>query len=255
MGEPTIISRSAATFLGACQQIKHVGHFVTLGEWTPTVFRRGLTVTMSWTKMGGRFCVSIWESRTMKPSIPTDTNSLRLRRAGRRLSVLDAMVLVAATAAGLALDRTFWFDTHFWSGARPTRLRMVTGAGIILSVPIAAKWGAAVIGLQLRRPRYRLQRLLWPTGTAAIYAATLGLALGAVLGICAMRGGSINPMSMMIMTYGLPMMAGSVVTAVWTLSMITGKYPAAVDWRDDLGRHLGLYWVVCVVAVGWVLTG
>jgi hypothetical protein len=30
---------------------------------------------------------------------------------GRRLSLLDAMVLIASTAAGLALDRIVWLDT------------------------------------------------------------------------------------------------------------------------------------------------
>src|SRR3954466_11817797 len=124
----------------------------------------------------------------MKPFIPLDPNSARMRRLARKLSLLDAMALIAATAAGLTIDRFFWSDMHGWDGAVLKHFRDLTAAGIILSVPLAASWTVATLALQLRRPRYRLWRLLRRPGTAACCAATVALALGAGLVICTTRG-------------------------------------------------------------------
>jgi carbon starvation protein CstA len=191
----------------------------------------------------------------MTPLIQFAQDSPRMRRLARRFSLLDAMVLIAATAAGLTIDRVFWSDMHGWDGAVLKHFRDLTSAGIILSVPLAAMWTIATLALQLRRPRYRLRRLLERPGTAACCAATVALALGAGLVICASRGTPISFASRLIMGYGLPMMAGSAVTAVCTVSMIAREYRAAPDWNDRLGRLIGLYWVMSTLVLGWALTG
>jgi hypothetical protein len=190
----------------------------------------------------------------MKPFIPLDANSARMRRLARKLSLLDAMALIAATAAGLTIDRFFWSDMHGWDGAVLKHFRDLTAAGIILSVPLAASWTVATLALQLRRPRYRLRRLLQRPGTAACCAATVALALGAGLVICTTRGAPGSYASRLIMAYGLPMMAGSAVAAVWTHSMIVGADRPASDWNDRLGRLLGIYWVMSLLVLGWTLT-
>jgi hypothetical protein len=133
--------------------------------------------------------------------------------------------------------------------------RDLTAAGIILSVPIAAMWTVATLALQLQRPRYRLRRLLLRPGIAACYAATSALALGAGLAICATRGNSGDFGCRMIVGYGLPIMAGSAVTAVWTLLMLVGRYRHALDWIDRLGQIMGLYWVLSLLVLGWIVTG
>jgi hypothetical protein len=135
----------------------------------------------------------------MKPFNPFGPDSTRLRRLARKISLLDAMVLIAATAAGLTIDRVFWSDMHGWDGAVLKHFRDLTAAGSILSVPLAAMWTVATLALQLRRPRYRLRRLLRRPGTAACCAATLALALGAGLAMCATRGTSVTFASRLIM--------------------------------------------------------
>ena len=191
----------------------------------------------------------------MKSLISLDPDSTRMRRRARRFSLLDAMALIAATAAGLTIDRCFWSDMHGWDGAVLKHYRDLTFAGTILSVPFAAMWTVAILALQFRRPRYRLRRLLGRMGTAACYAATVALALGAGLVICAMRGGSVSFGSRMIMGYGLPIMAGSAVTAVWTLLIIVGAYRGTSDWNYRLGRLVGIYWMMSLLVLGWTLTG
>src|SRR5271155_4298216 len=102
------------------------------------------------------------------------------------------MALIAATAAGLTIDRVFWSEMHGWDGAVLKHFRDLTAAGIILSVPLAAMWTVATLALQLRRPRYRLRRLLRRPGNAACCAAIVALALGSGLVICTMRGASVS---------------------------------------------------------------
>ncbi len=74
----------------------------------------------------------------MKPFIPLAPDSARLPRLARRFSLLDAMALIAATAAGLAIDRVFLSDMRGWDGAVLKHFRDLIAAGIILSVPLAA---------------------------------------------------------------------------------------------------------------------
>src|SRR5580658_6872781 len=86
----------------------------------------------------------------------------------RRFSLLDAMVLIGATAAGLALDRAAWSPHPFhWDLAAWRNPREWTANGIALSVPVAAMWTIAVLALQLPPPRDRQGRLLRRVGMEA----------------------------------------------------------------------------------------
>ena len=190
----------------------------------------------------------------MKPFIPLAPDSARLPRLARRFSLLDAMALIAATAAGLAIDRVFLSDMRGWDGAVLKHFRELTAAGIILSVPLAAMWTVATLALQLRRPRDRLRRLLGRSGTAACCTATVAMTLGAGLVICTMRTISVSFTSRLVIAYGLPIMAGGAVTAVWALSVIAGAYRAVPDWNDRMGRLMGIYWVLSLLALAWTLT-
>jgi hypothetical protein len=194
----------------------------------------------------------------MEPFISPRPNSATSRRSVRRFSLLDAMILIAATAAGLAFDRVAWSLFAFWAVATRGDRRDLAAKGIVLSVPIAAMWTVATLALQLRPPRDRLRRLLRRPGMAACCAATCGLAIGGGLMICAMRSASAGVTSDLVLGfglgYGLPTMAGSAVTAVWTLSMLAGGYRAASDWIDRLGRLVGLCWVMSIPVLGWALT-
>jgi hypothetical protein len=197
----------------------------------------------------------------MKPSIPFDPHAARLRRLARKIYVLDAMVLIAATAAGFLVDRLIWFDVargawldlRGWKGNAPKDFQLIIAVGIVLSMPLAASWTVASLALQLRRPRYRLRRLLCRTGMAACCAAVPAFAVGAGMVICTMRANLLTRTSRSIVAFGMPVLAGSNVIAVWTVLMIIGGHRAASDWHDRLGRLIGLYWVMAILAVGWML--
>ena len=132
-----------------------------------------------------------------------------MRRLNRNFSLLDAMVLIAATAVGLAIDRYYWSKVPLWAGPMRWPLRGFIAAGIIFSAPLAGMFTIAVLALQLRRPRYRLRRLLRRPGTAACWAATTALALGTGPAVCALRLDWRGSSAMLMIGCGLPIMAGT----------------------------------------------
>ena len=112
----------------------------------------------------------------------------------------------------------------------------------------------ATLVLQLRHPRDRLRRLFRRPGTAACYATTIALAIGGGVAVCGMLGRWADSIPFLILAYGLPVLAGSAVTAVWTLQMMVGRYRAASDWIDRLGRLMGFYWVMTIPGLSWAFT-
>jgi hypothetical protein len=190
----------------------------------------------------------------MDPFIPLQEHSSPSGRSVRKFSLLDAMVVIAATAAGLAIDRIAWLDIIRWGDPNLKSFRGFTILVIILSVPVAAMWTTATLVLQLRHPRYRLRRLVRRPGMAACCAATSALAIDGGLAVCAMLGTSGDFTSRLILVYGLPMMAGGGVTTVWALSMMAGQYRVSSDWSERLGRLVEFYWVMTIPCLGWVFT-
>src|SRR5215472_4237983 len=57
------------------------------------------------------------------------------RHSGRRFSLLDAMALLAATAAGLALDRAVWSHVAVWRVMNWPDPRDLAVAALLLSAP------------------------------------------------------------------------------------------------------------------------
>ena len=75
-----------------------------------------------------------------------------IRERNRRAMFLaDLMILIAATAAGLAMAKVYaWHLGRLHWGARSEARNLVVGVG-----PCLAAWSAAVGILRLRRPRPR----------------------------------------------------------------------------------------------------
>ena len=89
----------------------------------------------------------------------------------RRFSVLDAMILIAATAFGLAFSRAYfreYFQARHNQELHWLRWAIVAGAlRSIVYLPVLASWSLALVILRLRIPRPRRRRLVlrqdgWP---------------------------------------------------------------------------------------------
>ena len=170
----------------------------------------------------------------------------------RRFTLLDAIILIAATVAGIEIHRAVWPTEPPLGPVR--NLGSLIQRVVFWSAPPAAMWTAATLVLQLRSPRPRLRRLLGRPGVAVCCAVSSALVLGAALIGCAMRANqnSFFSTTELIAVYGTPLMAGSAAAAAWVLSLLSWGYRPAADWLDRLGRLMGLYWMVSLVAMGWI---
>ena len=191
-----------------------------------------------------------------------------IRSEVRRFTIVDGMILVAATAVGLVgarsnviegRDSLSW-DPTWWSYGN-------LEAGIVsfaVVIPPAAAWTAAVVILRLRSPRPRGRRLARQPGMVAACSAMGAMAV--VVALNAMfaglyrlvRGASIasgNGVLGWCLVYSLilPSILGFVVAASWATLAVGRRWRAEPGWIDRLGRALGVFWIAMIPAMGWVL--
>jgi hypothetical protein len=180
--------------------------------------------------------------------------------AGRRFTLLDAMILVAATscvllAAGpslrllaLGLGR---LDIRRLLEARYLR-RLAHGEtsilwnGLSVTSVSLVYWTPSVLLLRVLRPRPPLHDLLRQPGVLACGVATASLFLIVVL---------LDPVT----PYGFPFGPLSVVSVpmpvalAWAWLGLTRRWGAEASWIDRLGRAVGIGWVLSTIQVIWVV--
>jgi hypothetical protein len=101
---------------------------------------------------------------------------------GRKFLLSDAIVLVAATATGLAVVRPYYATMRLldWTPPIPQAapfngwIKGLWGC-LILAAPLVTAWTLAILGLRLRRPRDRWSRLVRQPGLVAGLMAALVL--------------------------------------------------------------------------------
>ena len=94
----------------------------------------------------------------------------------RRLTILDITMLVAATAVGLTILRTFWNSGWFFRQYSPgSELSFLAQCLYQACFPFLASWTVCFLILRLRQPRPTLRRLARQPGMAACSAAALVL--------------------------------------------------------------------------------
>jgi hypothetical protein len=190
------------------------------------------------------------------------------RPAGRRFTLLDAMILVAATACGLAVDgglnalirSTNGLDSMDLLGALfgDRDYPELAGLLMLMTMPVAAAWTLALIPLRLLKPRPSLRRLARQPGWMAACAFAVALAFSS-----AVFGGLVAVIDrtqsfVMMVTVGLsPLLAvgfASAIVATW-LTLILGRHwRPERSWLDRSGRALGVFWIVLAI-VGPVVIG
>jgi hypothetical protein len=160
----------------------------------------------------------------------------------RRLTILDVMILVAATAVGFAAARAIM---------PVVRDERIAGAWVCL-----VTLSLAVLFLRLKQPRPRLHRLMTRPGDAACVAsllATLMTALVCLVGfisqIMALGSGidfSDGPIIGIIAT-------PPAVMAPWLIMALGRRWRSESDWIGWLGRALGIGYVLTLLAAAVLL--
>ncbi len=156
----------------------------------------------------------------------------------RKFTLADIMVLVAASAAGLALARSVLEAQNSpWYFAYP----MGAGSPIVLGLTVG------LLGIRLRKPRPAARRLFRQPGAAASLVALASVAVWSVfLGI---RAGSGNPDRGLEGFSYVGASAGPAVLGAWILLGITQTGRREPGWLDRSGLALGCGWIVLMVVV------
>jgi hypothetical protein len=152
----------------------------------------------------------------------------------------DAMVLVAATALAVSVDRAAWLGLAHLSAL----LRWLE-----LSAPIAVFWMIAALGLRLLPPRPPLRRLGKRPGLVACAVASVYTAWSlALYGMAIARGDWLPPNAWSYFVTTLGGAVGSALPAAW-VTLAFGRWRPEPTWNDRAGRLLGAYMIVAF----WVL--
>lgn len=183
--------------------------------------------------------------------------ALKLVKGDRRFTLLDAMILVAASAVAFLLARSVFNNWY---------VKRLPNWGEILAIVIAilTTWTPTVLFLKLRSPRPTLRRLSKQPDFVATLAATsilcleaLGLAILWLVriarrGVWAKQGRPIRTptldsywwIEVVIMFTGA---IGAAVLASWVVLVVSGRHRASWGWLDLLGRTLGGLWVALFI--------
>jgi hypothetical protein len=198
----------------------------------------------------------------------------------RRCTLLDAMVLVAATAIGLSLARTYSqeaLNNNLESYPLFPKVLLSIWAAIVAVLPVPAMWSIALFGLGLRQPRPVLRRLVRQPGIVAAGAVTLVAAIRLVgfitliartpnnrfytLGVSffeafAVRISYPGPTSAATL-YNSAYFASSAfgvsmaVAAGWLLLFVSGRWRSEPVWIERFGRALGVFWIAIIPFSCW----
>ncbi len=194
---------------------------------------------------------------------PTIAENGTLRRWFR---LLDAMILVAATAVGCAGMR--WLDRESagrvsWLGTRVAWFRFCAyieedwseGAYYIeedalplilevsyLTVPHVLMWTLALIPIQWLGQREQLRRRLCRPGMAASWASCVALCFIGPRFVFSMRTFDWRTSEPLLRE--VPIGIGLAVLATWMALLIGRRWLPEPSWVDRLSRAIGVFWIV-----------
>lgn len=203
----------------------------------------------------------------------------------RRFTLVDALVLLAATAVALAGVRGM-------AMASLREANCLTLAGGIVEVPrapqegwtpteilhyaphlvcgfgpvFATSWTLGWLALRLRSPRPSRRRLWAQPGAFAALAALLavfwqaGIESTWLIWFPLAAHGSIGEPAAQVAYQMLstaldrsPDMAACGIVAGWAALALGGRFRAAPSWLDRLGRVLGMLWIALSLDARWII--
>jgi len=168
----------------------------------------------------------------------------------RRFTLADAMILIAATAAGLACSRVLLLTYGLGSSGTPGVLASYLKNLLHSIEPCLMFWGIGVLICRMRRPRPPLRRLASQPGAVACLAAVLFLAIKLVRVLLVpvfqpyLAGPVPSPTQWDLVSYiSVLSSVDSIPAVVWLLMVIFRRWRAEPSWIDRAGRVLGACWI------------
>jgi hypothetical protein len=176
----------------------------------------------------------------------------------RRFGLADAMILVAATAAGLSLyridpsHRVYVFELPHFDEKGWTRGNIwnMVGWACTTPLPMLVAWTPAVVALGLMGPRVGIRDSFRRPGLAACMAATLAIVMAIIpyfamfttFGISAARNRGLISSEYLI--YALWKVVPLSIVVALAMVALSGSWRRGGNWVDRLGFAIALMWVV-----------
>jgi hypothetical protein len=164
----------------------------------------------------------------------------------RKLNLVDAAVLVAATAVGLVGVREIYPD-DLWPRSGSSLIWFFRGPSTCLGVA----WALALVLLRFRHPRPPRHRVVVQPGFVACIASlgSLPLGLACALFFCGVRtlpdpGSGITYIYSTVYFWAWASdPAPKIVLGAWAGLWLAGRWSPERSWIDRAGRALGLFWI------------
>lgn len=186
-----------------------------------------------------------------------------MRSRHRTFQLLDAILIIAALAVGLAMARAYdhFADFHLISPMSPPSPEVFRRSELVpwdylvfgeqIVGPAVLVWTLAFVVLRLRQPRPRLRRLFRQPGMAGCATVLTVMPIflfWKILGQMVWASGEFEGQGV---GYWFPeafkeslFWVGSSVVAVWLNLALSRRCAAEPSWIDRLGRVLACYWIV-----------
>lgn len=176
----------------------------------------------------------------------------------RPFTIADAMILIAATAVGLAWSLSFW--KLFSATIKPfdgtwAAVQQKVGEFTIPTMPCLICGTVALLIVRLRAPRPSWRRMSRQPGASASLAAsltilgTLFVTLGIVTYVVSRDGVPLGFWAMLpsvlmeFFVYFAPFV-GFGVGIAWAMLGIQRRCRCETSWIDRMGRVMGVLWIV-----------
>ena len=200
----------------------------------------------------------------------------------RTFHVSDAIVLVAATAIGLAVFKPYFATMTPLSWTPPVTFAprftgWISGLWVclVLASPFTTVWTLAILGLRLRQPRPRWNRLVRQPGLVAglMAAFVLTARLAGFATMCVRVIGEPNLAVWNVQNTGgggcrmgwprgyllfdtdhflnTLAMIGLSVASSWVVLLVSGRWRSERSWIDRSGRALGWFWIAILPLTCW----
>jgi hypothetical protein len=178
-----------------------------------------------------------------------------MRALPRRFTLLDAMIMIAATAIGMVGSISIWnsafyeknpyleFSVSFLRDHRAV-MSYVGHYSYVLSA-CAIMWTMALSLLSLKRPRPPIWRLARQPGVIGCWAASMAFLFTGCIKF--MNFYFHNIILYDWADYLLDLSFSEVSCAVlvsWVIAAVSKRWRPEPNWIDRIGRVLGLIWIV-----------
>lgn len=183
----------------------------------------------------------------------------------RRFTLLDAMILIASTAAGLAGVRYYYPDNFIDFGRSSIPWGIWVINWMVGSLPLFLAWTLAFVVLRVRKPRPTIRRLSRQPGLVAGLAVSLILAGGTMTfaGVYVVDQSTFHHIKALLYRGGywggatriIPFCFGPAVATAWMVLILGGRWRPEPSWIDRFGRLLGGFWVVWTPFHLWAFLG